>query len=152
MPSAIEIRFCRHVSQEVCPYSRKFSREMREPAFAPREALLERDARALAVELLGMSQSEFSAVFSKSPIKRVKFTGLKRNASVVLGRPGPDNAVPALVSALADPAPLVRRQAAWALGAIGSAAALAALHERLALEDDPAVADAVREAIAAVPR
>ncbi|OYV64776.1 MAG: hypothetical protein B7Z72_12865 [Gemmatimonadetes bacterium 21-71-4] len=118
-------------------------RGLRESALSPREALVEQDARALAVALLEMSQADFSAAFSGSPMKRAKFTGLKRNASVVLGSPGTEHDVPALAAALADPAPLVRRQAAWALGAMGLAAALAALLERLLVETDPSVADAI---------
>jgi epoxyqueuosine reductase len=32
-----------------------------------------------------MSQEEFSSAFRKSPMKRAKLHGLKRNAAVVLG-------------------------------------------------------------------
>lgn len=32
-----------------------------------------------------MEQADFSAAFRKSPIKRAKLAGLKRNARVVLG-------------------------------------------------------------------
>jgi len=37
--------FCRHTSQEVCPYNRKFSAEASEAAFAPMERLATPDAR-----------------------------------------------------------------------------------------------------------
>lgn len=137
------------VCQEMCPYNRKFSRELSEPAFSPRDALLDRDARTLAVELLGMSPAEFSAAFSGSPMKRAKLRGLKRNAAALLGGVASDDDVPALVVALADPEPVVRTQVARALGAIGSAAALAPLRERLALEDDAEVAEELRAVLAA---
>src|SRR5687768_15704755 len=76
------------VSQDVCPFNVKFARELREPAFPPREALAGKDARQLERELLGMSQSDFSAAFKRSPMKRAKLRGLKRNAAVVLGNVG----------------------------------------------------------------
>ena len=105
----------RYMSQDVCPYNHKFARELTEPAFAPRAALAGRDARALARELLGMTQEEFSAAFRGSPVKRAKLRGLKRNAAVVLGNTGTVEDVPVLEQALADPEPLVREHAAWAL-------------------------------------
>ena len=39
-----------------------------------------KDARTLAEDLLAMEQAEFSASFRKSPMKRAKLAGLKRNA------------------------------------------------------------------------
>lgn len=104
------------ICQEVCPWNVSFARDLKEPAYAPREAILERDARALARELLQLSQEEFSAAFRKSPMKRAKLRGLKRNAAVVLGNVGTPDDVPALQRALEDPEPLVREHAAWALG------------------------------------
>jgi epoxyqueuosine reductase len=110
----------RHISQEVCPWNVRFATELKEPAFAPREALERKDARTLARELLGMTQEEFSRAFKGSPMKRAKLRGLKRNAAVVLGNVGTVEDVPALEQALADPEPLVREHAAWALGRIGA--------------------------------
>lgn len=49
--------------QEVCPFNVKFARELKEPAFAPREAIARKDSRRLARELLAMTQEEFSAAF-----------------------------------------------------------------------------------------
>ena len=69
----------------------------------------------LAREILAMSRQEFSAAFKGSPMKRAKLRGLKRNAAVVLGNVGTAEDVDVLASALADPAPLVREHAAWAL-------------------------------------
>jgi epoxyqueuosine reductase len=91
------------VCQDVCPFNRKFSRELSEPAFAARAVIAGKDARSLALELLSMSQPEFSAAFKRSPMKRAKLRGLKRNASVVLGNIGSGEDVPALAAVLADP-------------------------------------------------
>jgi epoxyqueuosine reductase len=77
------------VCQDVCPWNEKFSRALPEGSpFAAREAIAGRDARTLARELVAMTQEEFSARFRKSPMKRAKLAGLKRNAAVVLGNMG----------------------------------------------------------------
>ncbi|MDB4915214.1 MAG: hypothetical protein JWM95_2858 [Gemmatimonadetes bacterium] len=72
------------ICQDVCPWNVKFARPLRVPEFAPRNMIATKDARALATELLAMSQEEFSAAFKGSPMKRAKLEGLKRNAAVVL--------------------------------------------------------------------
>ncbi len=76
------------ICQDVCPWNEKFALSLREDAFRPRAALAGKDARTLARELLDMTQEEFSRSFSKSPMKRAKLHGLKRNATVVLGNLG----------------------------------------------------------------
>jgi epoxyqueuosine reductase len=136
------------ICQEVCPYNHKFSRELSEPSFAPRSALSGRDTRTLARELLALSQSEFSAAFKGSPMKRAKLRGLKRNAAVVLGNLASADDVPSLASALSDSEPLVREHAAWALGRIDSPAAVEVLRTRLREEPDDSVRAALRSALA----
>ena len=77
------------ICQDVCPWNVRFAREL--PAgspFQPREALAGKDARRLSMELLAMSQEQFSAAFRKSPMKRAKLDGLKRNARAVLANSG----------------------------------------------------------------
>jgi epoxyqueuosine reductase len=66
-----------------------------------------------------MTQEEFSAAFNGSPMKRAKLRGLKRNAAVVLGNLGSPDDVDVLTQALADPEPVVRDHAGWALDKIG---------------------------------
>ena len=101
----------------------KFARELKEPAFAPREVLAGTDARQLAREPLAMSQEECSAMFKNSPMKRAKLRGLKRNAAVVLGNVGTTHDIGVLTLALGDADPLVREHARWALAAMGEFAA-----------------------------
>jgi epoxyqueuosine reductase len=55
--------------------------------------------------------------------------------------------VPALADALNDHEPLVRGHAAWALGRIGSSAAIAALQQKLLSEDDAEVKSEIEEAL-----
>jgi len=96
----------------------KFSKELAEGSpFAPRTMFSGKDARTVARELLAMSQDEFNAAFKNSPMKRAKLRRMKRNAAVVLGnvKSVEDVDVDALTHALADPEPLVREHAAWAL-------------------------------------
>ena len=72
------------VCQEVCPWNVRFARELSEPAFTPRAAIAGKDARTLASDILAMSQDDYVTAFRRSPMKRAKLGGLKRNAAVVL--------------------------------------------------------------------
>lgn len=103
------------ICQDVCPYNIKFAQELRDPAFAPRGNIGERDAQSLARELLSLGDDAFRESFRDSPIKRAKRRGLLRNAAVVLGNLGAEGDMPALARAAGDPEPLVRLHAAWAI-------------------------------------
>jgi epoxyqueuosine reductase len=72
------------ICQDVCPYNVKFARELREPAFAARDAIRDKNAETLARDLLAMGDEEFRSAFRRSPMKRAKLRGLARNAAVVL--------------------------------------------------------------------
>jgi len=130
------------VCQEVCPWNRKTA-VGGESAFAPR---LERTAPALA-PLLALTQEEFSARFRRSPVKRAKHRGFLRNVCVALGNSGDAGAVPALAEALAHEEALVRGHAAWALGRLGGARALAALRAARVGEGDPWVREELAAAL-----
>jgi epoxyqueuosine reductase QueG len=82
------------------------------------------DAPSL-VALLDMAlDPEAWEAFSRgSAIRRAGRAGFARNVSVALGNWGSAEAVPVLTRALGDSEPLVRGQAAWALGRVGGAAA-----------------------------
>jgi epoxyqueuosine reductase len=139
------------MSQDVGPWNERFATELREPAFATREALGTKDARTLARELLAMSQADFSAAFKGPPMKRPELRGLKRNAAVVLGNGGTAEDVDVLTRALNAPEPLVREHAAWALGRLGSPGG-AALRGHVEVEADAAVRGALVEALEAPTR
>jgi len=69
----------------VCPWNVKFSQELAEGSpFAAREFVAEKDAVTLARDILALDQETFSAAFRKSPMKRAKLAGLRRNAAVVV--------------------------------------------------------------------
>ena len=90
------------VCQSCCPWNRRFSQELSEPAFAASEAIAGKDARTLARELLAMSDEEFRIAFKGSPMKRAKLRGLKRNAAVVLANIGAIDDMDALARAHAS--------------------------------------------------
>jgi epoxyqueuosine reductase len=72
------------ICQDVCPYNVKFARDLREPVFAARDVIRDRDAGTLARDLVTMGDEEFRSAFRRSPMKRAKLRGLARNAAVVL--------------------------------------------------------------------
>jgi epoxyqueuosine reductase len=67
------------ICQDVCPWSR-FSKETAEGRFAPRAG----NVAPKLTELAELSQEEFSTRFRKSPVKRTKLAGLRRNALAAL--------------------------------------------------------------------
>jgi len=123
------------VCQSVCPFNR-FAAPTSEPAFQP---LVWDAAAPPLLDLLALDEESFARRFAQSPVRRIKRARLVRNACVAAGNWASPAAVPALVPLLADPVPIVRGHAAWALHRIGGAAARAALAEALAVETDPAV-------------
>lgn len=135
------------ICQEVCPWNRH-APGSQEPAFQPRAGETSLDA----VEILALDEAAFRRRFHGSPILRAKRRGLARSAALVLGNRPLARALPALARALADPEPVVRGAAAWALGRwieadVEGDGARAALEERLAAEEDP---DVRRECAAAL--
>jgi epoxyqueuosine reductase len=77
------------ICQSVCPWNRKFSQELADDSpFRAREFIAGKDALTLATDILALDQAQFSAVFRKSPMKRAKLDGLRRNAAVVLSNSG----------------------------------------------------------------
>ena len=72
------------ICQDVCPWSR-FSRPTEEARFEPRPGIVEPRLE----ELVNLSQEEFSTRFRRSPIKRAKLAGLRRNVAAALARRSP---------------------------------------------------------------
>lgn len=67
------------VCQEVCPWN-KFRTMTSEPAYAPREGVLDTPL----VEWNALTQEAFSARFRRSAVKRTKLSGFQRNVQVAL--------------------------------------------------------------------
>ena len=140
------------ICQETCPWNARFAGPSGEPAYASRPDLDRPSLLALAGRLLAMSGKAFQREYAESPLSRAGRKGMLRNVCVALGNWGAREAGPILVAALADPAPLVRGHAAWALGRVGSAEALTALKERREAETDRAVLEEVEAALCAPTR
>ncbi|WP_371863332.1 tRNA epoxyqueuosine(34) reductase QueG [Patiriisocius marinistellae] len=62
------------ICQDVCPWNR-FSKSHNEPLFDPNPQLLSMDKK----DWEEITKEVFNNIFKKSPVKRTKFTGLKRN-------------------------------------------------------------------------
>ncbi len=89
------------------------------------------------VRLLQLRSGEFKRIYQRTAMGWRGAAILRRNAAVALGNTLDRAAVPPLISALShETHPMVRGHVAWALGRIGSPAALDALHERLPFEQD----------------
>lgn len=99
--------------QEVCPWNR-FATPTPELAFQPRAGNL----NPALIDLLYLTDAQFNARFSGSPIRRIRRRRLLRNVAVALGNSRDPCALPALHHALNDPEPLIREHAAWAIAQI----------------------------------
>ena len=116
---------------EVCPWNR-FAQEGRRLLLSVRH-----DLRELTLaELLALTPERFAAVFRGTAVKRLKLSGLLRNACIVAGNSGDPAHLPALQSLAQHPLAVVRAHAVWAVFRLGGGAALAAAR---AAETDPLV-------------
>ncbi|MCS7015962.1 MAG: tRNA epoxyqueuosine(34) reductase QueG [Gemmatales bacterium] len=126
------------ICQDVCPWNRK-SPVSQCPELRPRPDLEQLDL----YQLFFLTEEEFTRKFAGTPLLRARRDGLLRNAAVVLGNRKDPSAVPALQQGLNDPSPIVRQAAAWALGRIATAEALAALRTHLPQEQHPGVREEI---------
>ncbi len=121
--------------QEVCPFNR-FASPTAEPTFWSDDWDV---AAPSLLDLLALDEEGFDRRFAGSPLKRIKRQRFIRNVCVATGNWGSETAVPSLISLLADPAPLIRGHAAWALWQIDTRAAHQALDAALLNEHDEIV-------------
>jgi epoxyqueuosine reductase len=127
------------VCQEVCPWNGDARGADASEALAPH-----------LPPLLALDADGFRARFGKTAVSRAKRRGLLRNVAVALGNSGNPEAVLPLARALADPEPLVRGHAAWALGQLGGPAARRALEDAAARETDTGATAEIAAARAAL--
>jgi epoxyqueuosine reductase len=98
------------ICQDVCPWNRQ-APAPRSRDFQPRSELVNPALEWLA----GMSQEEFRAVFKDSPIKRAKYSGVRRNAAVAMGNSGDRKFIPHLKTMAQDEDANLAEHARWAL-------------------------------------
>lgn len=130
------------VCQEVCPWNRFAS-----PTDLPELQPVEPGGLADLRELFFLESDAFRRRFRNTPLWRARRRGVLRNAAIVLGNQKDPAALPALERGLADPEPLVRGAAAWALGQLDHPGVRTALEARLAIETDETVRDECRLAL-----
>lgn len=95
---------------DVCPWNR-FAKVSAEANFHARPEIFSLKTR----DILDLTVEDFSRIFAKSPIKRIKLPRLIRNACVVLGNTGAEDDLPALTAATASEDPLISEHANWAI-------------------------------------
>ncbi|OYW90192.1 MAG: tRNA epoxyqueuosine(34) reductase QueG, partial [Caulobacterales bacterium 32-67-6] len=106
----------------VCPWN-KFAQEAREIRLAPRPAF---QSPRLA-DLLALDDAAFRALFTKSPVKRIGRDRFLRNVLYAVGNSDDPTLIAPTQALLADPAPLVRGAAVWALSRLMAVADFTAL-------------------------
>jgi len=157
------------ICQEVCPFNLKFAELTSEAGYAargPGERPVGVQAEAGSeegrhpgthapslIELMRMTPDHWDSFSRGSAIRRAGYAGFKRNVAVAIGNwlrqvdePQPE-AIAALIDALADPQPLVRGHAAWALSETSAREAPQALAARLETEVDPFVREELVDAL-----
>jgi epoxyqueuosine reductase len=97
------------ICQDVCPWNRKAA-STDQPEFQSREGLVN-PALAWLAEI---SEEEFREKFHRSPIKRAKRSGLRRNAFIAIGNSGDRSLLPVAERAARDPDSVVAEAACWA--------------------------------------
>jgi epoxyqueuosine reductase len=119
----------------VCPWN-KFAAATREMKLATREDLR---APALA-DLVALDDAAFRKLFAGSPVKRLGHARFLRNVLIAIGNSGDAGFLPAVEARLADPEPVVRGAAIWALRRLAPERAAAVVASRPG-DPDPAVAE-----------
>ena len=134
------------ICQDVCPVNRK-AQKPRQPI--QKTAAIRSTGNLDLSELLELTEEEFRTRFRGTSIMRAKRVGLQKNACVAMGNNRNTDGVPALISALINPEPLVRGHAAWALGNIATEEAFSTLEEASESEMDPYVIEEIQGALKA---
>jgi epoxyqueuosine reductase len=101
----------------VCPWN-KFAAAASEIGYAARAEL----RMPRLADLARLDDAGFRAVFSGSPIKRIGRDRLVRNVLYAIGNSGDPDLLAVAESLLADPDPVVREAAAWAIARLRQAA------------------------------
>ncbi|HEX2861820.1 MAG TPA: tRNA epoxyqueuosine(34) reductase QueG, partial [Lacunisphaera sp.] len=122
------------VCLEVCPWNR-FAREGRRVLLSARDDI----AELRLTEVLALTPVQFAEIFRRTAVKRLKLTGLLRNACVVAGNTGDHALLPALIRLAQHDSAIVRAHAVWAVRVIAGVDADALLAGVRAAERDEQV-------------
>lgn len=116
---------------EVCPWNR-FAAQGRMMILESRGDIAQLSLR----ELLELTPARFAELFRGTSIKRLKLTGLLRNACVAAGNSGDPSLLDPLVRLASHGSPLVRAHAVWAVLRLGGTGRLTRARDA---ESDPLV-------------
>ncbi|MFI5336933.1 MAG: tRNA epoxyqueuosine(34) reductase QueG [Opitutales bacterium] len=119
---------------EVCPWNR-FAQAGRSVLLSVRTG----PTQLSLADLLALTPERFATVFRGTAVKRLKLTGLLRNACIVAGNSRDATLVPVLLPLATHPHPLVRAHAVWALRRLAPAEAMELLRAAHSAETDAAV-------------
>lgn len=127
----------------VCPWN-KFAAAAHETRLSLRDGL---DALPLA-DLARLDDAAFRTLFAGTPVKRTGRDRFIRNVLIAIGNSGRSELADSVAALAADPSPLVRAMAAWALIRLAPEQARMLAPAALAVENDP---DVRREWLALSP-
>ena len=101
------------ICQDVCPWNKKAGNAPPTslPEFQPKDQLYHPELRWLAQ----MEEETYRRVFRGSPVKRTKYSGLKRNVAIAMGNSGNKEFLEDLETMASEPDPVVAEHAAWAI-------------------------------------
>jgi epoxyqueuosine reductase len=118
----------------VCPWN-KFAATAQETRLALKDELDGLDLAALA----RLDDPAFRTLFAGTPVKRTGRDRFLRNVLIAIGNSGRAELIESALPHLADPAPLVRAMAVWALGRLDADRARGLASAGLRDETDPQV-------------
>ncbi len=98
------------ICQDVCPWNRQ-APVSDAAEFQPREKLVNPDLQWLAQ----LSQEEFREIFRGSPVKRARFSGLRRNVAIAMANSGDERFLTTLEELSKDEDAVVAEHARWGL-------------------------------------
>jgi epoxyqueuosine reductase len=113
------------VCQEVCPFNAGAG-EPHDPLLSPRSV---EHALPDLIELAAKGANQMRQLVKRTALRRVPRDMMLRNVAIALGNTGSPAAIPALVSLVSSPSPLVRLHAVWALGELNAHDVLASLDD-----------------------
>ena len=119
----------------VCPWNKFAETAAAHKAFLPRAELV---APQIA-DLLTLDDAAFRQLFSGSPIKRIGRDRFVRNVLIAAGNGTDAGLISQIEVLLADPAPVVRGAAIWALGRLSPEAFAQRRQDLFAAEQDASV-------------
>jgi epoxyqueuosine reductase len=105
------------ICQDVCPWNGGATQlapkapATRAPEFQPRPGLVNPGLEQIA----NLTREEFQRTFRGSPVKRAKYSGLRRNAVIAIGNSGESSFLPQLRELAKDPDADVAEHARWAI-------------------------------------